>query len=356
MQPLNVREVFSATEATFEPDSDDTWITIIKEGESKNGRTYQRNALKQAVLDRVYENQRMFVDHSDGPPLKRSLKELVSGIVETKYDDTNPDGVARVRGRVKWFNKDFKEFIEKAKDHTGVSHDARLAGFRTREHGRIHEDISEIKKVNSVDWVVYPSAGGGIEQFYATEGIEPMTAVDWDSLTPEMIEENAPELYKQFKDKFSVKESEEEDEEEDEEEETPASGAKVLDEKAVEAIVARAFESQQKKQSLSETVKKQISAEVAKTTLPDRTKNRIVAQFDGAEEFDADRVKEAIEDAKAELKEAGAGPKVTGMGPSKQSSGSGSLGRVHEAVGAAFSIQKSSAKNADKDPDEEANK
>src|SRR5207342_152153 len=104
---------------------------------------------------------------------------------------------------------DFRKTAKEAKEFIGVSHDARLAGTRSRKNGRRYEDIQEIVKAHSVDWVVYPSAGGGFEQFYATEGIEPMEAIDWDSVTPEMLEENAPKLLDAIKAKFPAKESKE---------------------------------------------------------------------------------------------------------------------------------------------------
>jgi hypothetical protein len=292
--------------------------------------------------------------------MKRSIKELVSGITKTKYVDDHPDGRGRIRGLVKWFNNDFKEFADRAKEHIGVSHDARLAGTRSRVNGRVKEDIAEIVKAHSVDWVVYPSAGGGIEQFYATEGIEPMEAIDWDSVTLDMVEENAPKLATAFKEKYSIPatESKKTDDNEDEKKESKKSNGTpaVLDEKAVEEIVTRALESVSAKSEAKAAVQKQVSDEVNKSTLPDKTKQRVIRSFENADKFDADRVKEAIEEAKEELKAAGAGPKVTGVGPSKQSGTPGSLGRVHEAVEAAFSIKKSAAKNADKDPDEEAKK
>jgi hypothetical protein len=362
MPSFQARDVFRASEASF--DDDETWITIVKEGESINGRNYKKNTLKQAVLQRRYENQRQFVDHSDGPPLKRSIKELVSGITETKYDDTHPDGRARIRGKVKWFNTEFQEFAQKAKEHIGVSHDARLAGTRTRVNGRIKEDIDEIVKVHSVDWVVYPSAGGGYDQFYATEGIEMPDAIDWGSVTLDMVEENAPDLATAFKEKYSTKAKESEGDDDDEDDDEEESGVKhtaskkngtavALDEKAIESIVTRVIEGVDKKKSEQAEVHGKIANLVNRSPLPQRTKNRIVASFDGATEFNEERVKESIEDAKTELKEAGAGPKVIGAGPSGKAK-TGSLGRAHESLADAFSLKKTAKVGGDKDPDEEA--
>lgn len=354
MEPLNAREVLRATEAEFGEDGS-TWITIIKEGESANGRNYQKNALKQAVLNRVYEGTRMFLDHSDGPPLKRSIRELVSGIDETKYDESNPDGKGRVRGHVKWFNNDFREQAEKAKDFIGVSHDARLAGNRSRKNGRRYEDIEQIVKANSVDWVIYPSAGGGFDQFYAQEGIEPMEAIDWDSVTPEMLEENAPKVYGALKEKFSAKESKEDPTppppDDGDEKKGEVTKTAALDEKAIEGIVTRVFESLEGNKSKKADTRNKVAAIVKRSPLPERTKNRIVAQFDGAESFEEDSVKEAIKEAQEELKEAGAGPKITGEGPTRSAGSSHSLGRAHEAVASAFSfdpVKKKGDPDADK--------
>lgn len=344
------QEVFRSLEADFEQEED--WITIVREGQSENGRNYRRSTLERAVEAGIYNGARMFVDHTDGPPLKRSIQELVSGIAETKLDTSFPDGRARVRGRVEWFNDQFKDFAHRAKQHIGVSHDAMLRGFRRRVNGRKYEDIEEIKAANSVDWVVYPSAGGGFEQFYAKEGVEMSEAIDWDAIDEEMLKEKAPELYKSLTAKRATEgkqkqtDDEEEDEEVEEEGKESRQTSKQLDEKAVESIVMRALESVGQKRAAREETTKKVEAMVNRSTLPDLTKQRVIKQFSTAESFEEDAVKEAIEDAKKEVS-AIAGPRVSGMGPTGNGKVAGSTAvafRAHEAVASAFGIKANNKK------------
>lgn len=362
MEVLRGKEIIQATEAT--EDDGSSWITLVKEGTSINNRNYKRAALEKAVNDRVYEGINMFVDHSDKPPIKRSFRDLVAGIGETKLDTSFPDGAARIRGRLKWFDEEFGKKAIAAKEHTGISHDAKLWGSRTRlTDGRRYEEIDEIQKVHSVDWVVYPSAGGGFEEFYGREGVE-VEDIDWDAIDEDMLKKHKPDLYKSLTER--AQESVDDDEDDEDEEEDPApsvkKGAKpvikALDEHAIEGIVSKSMDNYFKQRQTSEAVQKQIAGVVNKSTLPALTKERVIKSFDGAESFEEDRVKEAIEDAKNELA-AVAGPKIRGAGNSTTGGGTKkqSLGRAHEAVEAAFSVglpkKKVNTKGKGSDDDDE---
>lgn len=363
-ESIAAKEFFQATEASEEDGA--SWITLLKEGVSVNNRNYKRASLEKAVRDRVYEGVRMFADHSDKPPLKRSVMHLISGIEETRLNTDFPDGQARVRGKVRWIDEDFQKKAERAKEFIGVSHDSKLFGSRSMKNGRRYEDIDEIVNVHSVDWVIYPSAGGGFEEFYGREGVE-MADIDWDAIDEDALKEHKPDLYKQLVDR--AKESEEDPDDDDEDDEDSSkesikstakkSKATVLDEHAVEGIVSKALGDYFSKKQTEKQVADKISAQVGRSTLPDLTKKRVIASFDGTESYSEDRVKEAIKSAEDELA-AVAGPKVRGAGPS--SSGGKdkkhSLGRAHESVEAAFAVgmtkkKVSSKKSAVKDPDDD---
>lgn len=376
------RDIIRATEAATD-DEGTQWITIIKEGVSENNRRYSKSTLQKAVDERVYENMRMFVDHSDGPPLKRSMRDLVSAITTTELDTSFPDKKARVRGAVEWIDEEWQKKIEKGKDHVGVSHDALLRGTRSMKNGRRFEDISEIPRVNSVDWVIYPSAGGGFENsFLAQEGVDMKDAIDWDAIDEDMLKEHKPDLYKTLTARSQESDEEDDDEEEEteEEEETPAQESrkskgskkpvktvkvkKSKVQRQVEDIVRRSFETVEKERETKKEVHDKVEALVNKSTLPDLTKKRVIASFEGKESFEEDRVKEAITDAKAEIA-AIAGPRIRDMGPSGGTSGTKtrSFGRAHEAVERAFSrglrpkkkvaTKPSGKKGADEDDEDE---
>jgi len=60
----------------------------------------------------------------------------------------------------------------------------------------------------------------------------------------------------------------------------------------------------------------QVREAFASSGLPPVTQKRLIASYEGIEEFDKTKVEKDIADAKEELKAAGAGPVITGMGPS----------------------------------------
>lgn len=347
------REVFQASEASLD-DEGNQWITIIKEGVSINNRNYKKSALEKAVEDGVYEGARMFVDHSDGPPLKRGIRELVSGIENVVLDTSFADGKARVRGQVNWFDDGFKEFVDKAQKHIGVSHDALLRGTRSTKNGRRYEDIDAITKAHSVDWVVYPSAGGGFE-FGVKEGVEMPDAIDWDAIDEDMLKKHKPDLYDALTKRRS-QESEDDDEDEDEDEDESAQEAvKVKGKKSkkskkglinlrglesqIESMVSRAVENVQKRQDARADTQTKIAGLVNSSTLPPVVKSRLIKQHRDVETFDEAAVKEAIEDAKNEVA-ALVQPRVRSMGLTGTGAGSSAkaaiVGRAHESVSSIF--------------------
>jgi hypothetical protein len=201
----------------------------------------------------------------------------------------------------------------------------------------------------SVDWVVFPSAGGGIEQFI-TEGAEGEDSVEWSELTEDMLKEHAPELYKSL----TAREDEDDDEEkpddngdgngdgDDDSEESvstlTAAGLKAwIDQRVNEGI-----EAFKQDEAAKAKANEQVASMVDGTTLPEPTKARIKRSFMDKSFSEAD-VKESIEEAKAELKAAGVGPKVTGMGVTAASGGTRKIaGKAEEAVAVALGYPTSS--------------
>jgi hypothetical protein len=204
--------------------------------------------------------------------------------------------------------------------------------------GQIYEDVQKIVKGYSVDWVVFPAAGGGIEQFITeAEGEAP---VEWDEITEEMLKEHNPKLYE------SLTASRED---EDDPDEPDDGGDGDDDEKGKEAgislealgsmIEAKVLEERQKwDDELEQRIEseRQVATMVDSSTLPDLVKARLKRGFKG-KKFNRIEVKEAVDEAKKELREAGAGPRVTGMGVTAAAGGTRKLaGRAEEAVAAAL--------------------
>lgn len=328
-------DVFDVQEAEFDDENMEAKITILREGRSKNRRNYSKRVLREAVSSGIFDNIRMFVDHSDKPPVKRSLKELVSATQKTSYEEDALGG--KITAPVKFFSKDFFEFAKKAKDFMGDSISAHLRVARYHQpDGTVFEDVQKIMKGYSVDWVVFPAAGGGIENFvHEAEGDNSVAAVEWAEITEDMLKENAPDLYQ----RLTVHEDDGDDDD-DKDKDGDDDKESVLTLSAVEAIVERKVAEAQTEWNAKQDKQREDASKVAdlvdSTPLPATTKARLKKSFDG-QDFVESKVKEAIEEAKAELKEAGAGPKVTGMGvTAPQSSTKKIAGKAEEAVAAIF--------------------
>jgi len=348
MGPILASEVVDASEATFHTDEEtgkmSASVVIIKAGRAKNPRNYRSTTLRKAAKEGIYNGVRMFVNHSNQPPLKRSLQEMVSAVEETTYDPKRD----AIIGKVEFFNKDFFDYAQRAKPYMGVSANHRIRVGYVKEGLQTIEDVQEIVGVHSVDWVVYPSAGGEVISFAKeSEGAED---VEWNEVTLDQIRENAPQVIAQLRTELAKESEDSDDDGEGTEDKKDSTEGVSLTAEQIEKLVQEQVQSIQdemtKKASQKDATTKRVREYVSKSGLPARTQARLINLFADALEYDEDSVKESVEDAKAELKEAGAGPKIVGMGASEGSGGeSRSTVSVMESVEATFGIKK----EADKD-------
>lgn len=337
MPDIQVREV-EALEADFNTDPETGKMTasvaIIKAGRAKNPRNYRASALQKAAQEGVYTGLRMFIDHSDKPPTKRRMNELVSAIESTVWDPKlGPKG--GIRGNVEFFDKEFFDYAQAAKKYIGVSADHRIRVVPVQEGQKTIEDVLEIAFARSVDWVVYPSAGGEILQFAReSEGDE---QVEWADITLDELKANAPQLFEQIK-----AESKPATEGEDDTPPvtlTPEQVAEMVT-KGVQEAMTKANETSTKRMETAKSTRDY----VLKSGLPQRVQNRIITMFSDALEYVETDVQAAVEDAKEELKELGVGPKVTGEGPTGENKGGSkpSTTNAREGVEAVFGFEKKS--------------
>jgi hypothetical protein len=329
-----VTDVIDVGEAEFNKDETTgkmtAKVTIIKAGRAKNPRNYRSSAIQRAAKEGIYNGARMFVDHSDKPPLKRSMKELVAAVESTEYNAKNDS----VDGTIEFFNPEFYDYAQRARKHTGISASHRIKVQRVRESsGQMIEDVEQIVGVHSVDWVVYPSAGGEVISFAReSEGVED---VEWTDITADTLKANAPELYAQL----TAKESKDDpDDDGDGDEQTPPTQEAIM--KMVQEAIAEDRRQQATTAEKKEAASKKTREYLSKSGLPPRTQSRIQSSFSNALEFVETEVAEAVEDAKAELKEAGAGPHISGQGPSGSSGPEKRVHTARESVDAAFGIEK----------------
>jgi len=300
---LSEGTTFSVDEATGKMGAK---ITIIKAGTSKNNRHYPPEVLENAVNQGHFNGIRMFIDHG-GPPQKRSMKDLVSAIGEAYWDAENQ----KVTGDVDFFNKEFFEYAQRATNYIGTSISAQVRGYRQKEASKVIEKVTGFERVHSTDWVIYPAAGGGVDQFV----FEGEQDVDWENLTLEELEKNAPGLVEQLTAK--IKESLKPADDEKDTTSFTKEEVEALIETKVKTI-RESYDAEQAKKAEAQTKYREF---ITKAGVPAKTQERLIRQFSDGTEFVEESAKAAVEEAKAELKEAGAGPHITDMGTTGSTDG-----------------------------------
>jgi hypothetical protein len=354
-----VSDLFEATEAEdFQRDEATGQVravhTLIKAGRSKNNREYREAALRTAVSKGMYNGLRMFMDHDRTKlPTQRSVRELVAGVEEAWYDEPTKS----VKGKVLYIDREFAEKMSTGHQFMGNSMSQVVRGERRKDPvtGKMFEDISEIISPRSCDFVVFPAAGGGLEGF-VQEGDD---EVDWTSLTIEELEANLPPaLAEEFLKKHNTLEAA-----------TcpdcggtadaangncanpmhkktaaPPVAAESLTKEAVAGLIQEGIQSYINHQSSVVAEREKIATHISKAGLPKLTAERLIRTFSAAESFDQAAVDKIIEQTREELKAAGAGPRLSGFGPSGSSDPAPApqVISAHEAVESFFGTKPAS--------------
>lgn len=314
-----VHELIDAQEATFSTDESGKMhgkIAIIKAGRAKSKpRNYRASALQKAAKEGIYDGLLMFVNHSDKPPLKRDFREAVAAIESTEWDAKGQ----RVLGNVEFFDKEFFDRVQAARKYVGVSADHQIQVTYAQEGQEKIQHVTAIPMARSVDWVLYPAAGGELLSFAKeSEGAE---QVEWSDITAETLKENAPQLYAEL-----IKVKEEQEPPKDPDEDPKDEEAKPLTAVQIQQMIAdgiatgltKAQESQATKADVQEKIRQRLS----KSGLHTRVQARLLGTFTGATTYDEKQVDATVEEAKEELKEIGLrGPRIGGMGMSSNTGG-----------------------------------
>lgn len=322
-------------------------VRILKAGVSKNRRNYPAHVVKEAVDKHLFDGIRMFVNHNkkSPSPLDRSLSEMVSAVESTSWDEK----AQAMDGRVEFFDRNFFDYAQRAKNYMGVSINALVRGTRKMVGGQVQEDVSGWHLPRSVDWVTFPAAGGAILAFEDEEEM-----IDWTKITAEQIKENAATVYEAIQAEAKATDDDPPTDDKKKVTEPP----KMVTQEEVSDIVKAALEAHDKEvkkvREMQEVAAESVRAAFATAGLPEKTRARLVASYEGITEFDEKAVAAAILTAKEELAAAGVGPRITGMGPSTGDAGDGTSSPVfsaHESVSEAFGITKKSGTKGD-DPKE----
>lgn len=164
--------------AEKEPDGSKWDAVLIRAGLSANRNFYSRAVLEAAV--QKYEGARVYINHSEEPRrFGRGLGELagfvqnVRGVLLGATEGAGAEGDYAIVGTVVVTKKAVREELMEANRHGrpdlfGLSHDVKGTGAEYRHSdGERAYRVDEIKKVESVDFVTTPAAGGHVRRMVA---------------------------------------------------------------------------------------------------------------------------------------------------------------------------------------------
>jgi hypothetical protein len=142
-------------------------VEIIKEGISLNNNLYTKDVLKKAVEKGLFEGVRAFA-RSDFEHLKNineSVQNVVGWFDQVKYSDERKsvEGYFHITRDAEWLRqKTLSAYESKKMDLFGFSIVGEMMIIPERTDSKNVTRIIEIIKIDSIDPVVNPSAGGGL--------------------------------------------------------------------------------------------------------------------------------------------------------------------------------------------------
>jgi hypothetical protein len=179
-------------------------VVLIREGKSKNRRRYKESVLRSAAP--MFEGVKAFANHpskeqrtsGDG----RGVQEIVGWYEGVRYDE----GVRAIVGQLhvletaQWLRDLLKEQVAEGVELVGLSINAEGVQTPTRDGDDFLMEVESIDKVNSVDVVAEPAAGGAVVKLVASKegnSMDELTEL-LKTMSVDKLKELRPDLYEQF--------------------------------------------------------------------------------------------------------------------------------------------------------------
>lgn len=185
------KELFEAL--TVDTDTKRARVVLLKSGWSKNKRFYSPDVLSEAVS--LFEGAKCYLDHEDVKGISnRSVREL-AGFYENVAFINN-----RLEADLQFLDTEAGK-IGLALAQESIKHNKPLAGLSLKGLGKLRKTeegyiVEELQKVNSVDIVSEPAAGGEFIKLY--ESI--MEDDEMKDLTIEKLKTERPDLVQEIVD------------------------------------------------------------------------------------------------------------------------------------------------------------
>jgi hypothetical protein len=160
-EEMEDKELFEAL--TVDTDTKRARVVLLKSGWSKNKRFYSPDVLGEAVS--LFEGAKCYLDHEDVKGISnRSVREL-AGFYENVAFINN-----RLEGDLQFLDTEAGK-IGLALAQESIKHNKPLAGLSLKGLGKLRKTeegyiVEELQKVNSVDIVSEPAAGGEFIKLY----------------------------------------------------------------------------------------------------------------------------------------------------------------------------------------------
>lgn len=167
-------------------------VVLIQEGMSKNRTRYGRKCLAEAV--KLYEGRPQFIDHDTDPgPHGRSglgvvgFTRDVRGVIlsAAPREATGVVGESKfaIAARACIVDEAFGRKLAAAHalgnpNLFGLSHDSRASMNVAQDNDGPFYEVTQIRKVESTDWVLAPAAGGRVMRLVASEHTDPRLEED----------------------------------------------------------------------------------------------------------------------------------------------------------------------------------
>ena len=181
-------------------DTGSTWeVQIIKAGLSKNRNYYPPEVLKEAAP--LYEGARVLArsdeDHSKGTGKKvKDIVGFIDGVTWNESAQAN-HGTFNILENAAWMKTMLVSAFRKGKrDILGLSHVAEGTSYPKKMGGTLVNWVGKILKVNSVDVVVDPAAGGGLLKMIESENQKQLEDFQMLEKLLKLLESVAPDKVK----------------------------------------------------------------------------------------------------------------------------------------------------------------
>lgn len=170
-------------------------VCLISPGVSKNKTYYSPSMLSKSTG--LFEGAPCFADHDPDNPTNRSVREVVGWYDGVKYE--SGIGVTATFHALEsqaWFTEMLKESYKRGKTNLfGFS----INGVGSKRVGKIGGEsvfvVEELQKIDSVDAVIRPSAGGRVLRLVASENNDKEELELIDKMTLEELKVQRPDLY-----------------------------------------------------------------------------------------------------------------------------------------------------------------